>query len=223
MHIDLLRSKPFDSASKPETAAHASQRAKAVPQQRPGATAGGEARVVVRFAVMDVEAQPLALAKTVIQQSRYVAAVVVLEQFRVGPLHPAFCQQCLGRLQRSAQAFEQEKRFWILLANTSLNVLPDRQRHLVAGVAAKAVHATPAPRQERLCQLIPQLDELWIQFHQVAPGHAPRAGTDELSVGVVQKPGWMLLEKRRTPARMVDNHVQHHSRAPAMRLARQFA
>ena len=158
MNIDSFRRQPLHAAGEPEPAAGAGQRAQAVAHERPGAPAGGQALVVVRFAVVDVEAEPGALAMGVIQVAGHVGAAVILEKFRVGPLHAAFGEERFGGLPRAAQSFQEKNRLREFLAHAGFDVLPDAHRHLVAGVATKTIHAPAAPGQKGAGHFLPQGD-----------------------------------------------------------------
>ena len=67
MDIDFFRGEPLDAAGESEAAADAGEGAEAVAQERPGAPLGGQAVVVVRFAVVNVKADAGALAVAIIQ------------------------------------------------------------------------------------------------------------------------------------------------------------
>ena len=72
MDIDSFRGQPFDAAGEAVPAGHAGQGAEAIAHQRPVPAAFGQAVVVVRLAVMDIEADALALADAVIEVTRHV-------------------------------------------------------------------------------------------------------------------------------------------------------
>src|SRR5207247_1484038 len=116
-----------------------------------------------------------------IEIARHILALVILEQLGVGPLHAAVGQKLFRRFERAAQSFEQKKCFGKFLANSRLDVLPDLNGNFVAGIATKPIYATTTPNQKRLGNFLPQLDEIWIQFDQVAPNISPRAGTGKSS------------------------------------------
>ena len=92
MDADFFGGEPFDAAGETESAARAGKRTEPVAQKRPGAALFGEAVVIVRLAVMDVTADTFALAVGVVELPRDVAAGIILEQFRVGPLHAGLGQ-----------------------------------------------------------------------------------------------------------------------------------
>src|SRR5258708_6087121 len=78
VYVDPFGREPLNPARKTEAAAHARQRAKAVPQERPGTAAAGEALIVVRFAVMHEQANPLALLQAVIEITGHLEAGIIL-------------------------------------------------------------------------------------------------------------------------------------------------
>src|SRR5262249_41888067 len=106
--VDLLTREPLDAAREAETAARAGERAESVSKQRPGAAAFGEAIVVVRLAVVDVQPDAPRLLDAVVEVAADVAPRIVLKELRVGPLHPALRDQRLGRVPRPAEPFEEK-------------------------------------------------------------------------------------------------------------------
>src|SRR5439155_931363 len=154
----------------------------------------GESVVVVRFTVMRQHTDARALLVRMVEIAGGLRAGNFLEQLRVGPLHPAFGQQCFRFVPAAAKPFEQEERFGKFLAHAGGDVLPDRHRHFVTCVAAEAIHAAPAPGEKRLGQVVPKFPFARVQLDQVLPGHAPRAGTEERAILAAQKPLWMPLE-----------------------------
>ena len=78
MHVHFFRSEPFDTAREAEAAAHARERAEAVAQERPRAAGGGEAVVVVRFAVVDQHAD-VACLRAVFEVTGDFRARVILK------------------------------------------------------------------------------------------------------------------------------------------------
>src|ERR1043166_6894880 len=107
MNIDAFGCEPLDAARETKSAAHTRQRAETIAQQRPVAAFRGEANVVMRLAVMNVEAKPRALLQRVFEITRDFRAGIILEQLRRPPLHPASGEQLLCRNQRAAETFEQ--------------------------------------------------------------------------------------------------------------------
>src|ERR1019366_10565492 len=87
---DFFGGEPFGAAGEGESAAGTGQCAKTVSQQRPRAAFFSEAVVVVRFAVMDVAADAIALAVGIVEIPRDFFAGIILEQFGIGPLHSDF-------------------------------------------------------------------------------------------------------------------------------------
>ena len=155
VHGDSFGGQPLDAAGETECAVHAGHRAEPVAQQRPGAALFRQSVVVVGFAVMRQHTDALALPVRVVQITRDLHPGKFLEQLGVGPLHAAFGQQPFRFLPGAAQAFQQENRFRKLLAHAGGDVLPDRHRHFVTGVAAETVHAAPAPGEKRFGKPVP--------------------------------------------------------------------
>ena len=62
-----------------------------------------------------------------------------------------------------------------------------------------------------------------LQFHQIFPGRSPRARAHERTVRSAQKPFGMVLLQIRSPAGVIDDHVQEHPRVPRMDRVGQFA
>ena len=96
------------------------------------------------FGIIYIGSNPLVLAVGVVQIPGDIAPGIILEQLRIGPLHSPFSQERFRRFPRPAQALEQEERFGKLLPDPRLDELPNRQRHFVAGIAAKAIAAQTA-------------------------------------------------------------------------------
>src|ERR1700722_11624493 len=109
--VDALGREPFNAAGEAKAAADAGKGAKAIAKQRPGAATRSEAFVVMRFAVMNEEADAPDSLEAVIEISRDFGAGIVLKEFGVGPLHAAFRDQLLGDFPRAAEAFEQKNGF----------------------------------------------------------------------------------------------------------------
>src|SRR5205085_9612625 len=133
MDVNALRSEPLNAASKTESARVAGKSAELVAQQAPGAAFFGEALVVVRFAVMNESADGFAFGVTVVQISSDLRATVILEQFRIGPLHAAFGEQSFGGVPWAAQAFEQKERVWKFVAHAGGNIFPGHRRNFITG------------------------------------------------------------------------------------------
>ncbi len=79
MHVDFLGSEPFNAASETEAAVDAGKGAKPVAQKGPRAATGGETIVVMRFAVVNQNANPRALLKSVIEVTGNLPSRVILE------------------------------------------------------------------------------------------------------------------------------------------------
>ena len=143
------------------------------------ATLRGEAGVVVRFGIVNVATDALVLAVGVIEIPRDFATGIILEQFGICPLHAAVGEQTFRGVPRAAETFEQKNRFRKFLVHAGGDILPRGGGNFVAGVAAKTVHAAPAPRQQRVGDEVPELHVVLFEFHQIFPDRAPRAGTGE--------------------------------------------
>src|SRR4029077_19926518 len=176
---DLFGSEPFDAAGETETAIDTGKTAKPVAQERPGAAARGEALVIVGFTVMNQNADTLTLFEIVIEVTGDVPRRKVLEQFRVGPLHAALSEERFRGFPRAAEAFEQENRFGKFVLHPRDDVFPGRGRHFVAGIAAEAVHAAPAPCQKHFSQGVPKRDIVVLQLDEIFPDSSPGAGAGE--------------------------------------------
>ena len=223
MDIDSLLGEPLDTAGEPEAAGDGSEGAEAVAHEGPGAPLGGEAGVVVRFAVVNVKAEAGALAKGIIQAAGHIRTGVILEEFRVGPLHAAFGKERFGGFERAAQAFQEKDRVREFLAHAGFDVLPDAQWDFVAGVATESIHATAAPGQKGAGDFLPQFDIGGTQLHKVFPGDPPSARRDETAVRSMEEPIRVIFIQRGPPAGVVDHHVEEDPAAPAMRGIGQLA
>ena len=222
--VDLLRREPFHAAGETESAAHAGQGAETIAQERPGAAHLRETVVVVRLAVVNVEADAAALFESVVEVVVNLLPRMILEQFGVGPLHPALGEQILGGLPGTAKAFEQKDRFGKFLHHARGDVTPRGHGNLVAGVAAETIDAAPAPFEEHVGEMLPERGiVVRLQFHEVFPHRAPGAGADERAALVAQEPFWVPLLQRRAPAGVIDDNVEEDLRAPRVRGVSQLA
>ena len=155
---DFFGGQPFDTAGEAESAIGAGQRAKTISQQRPRTALFSEAVVVVRFGVMNVSADARTLAVGVIEVIGDLATGIILEKFRISPLHAAVGQQRFGGFPRAAQAFEQENGFGKFILHAGNDVLPRGHGNLVSGITPETVHASPAPDQKRIGDFVPKRD-----------------------------------------------------------------
>ena len=223
MHVDLLGGEPFHPAREAEATIRTGQRAQPVSQQRPGAALLRETIVVVRFAIMNIDTDAFTLLDCVVEIPRHLPAAVVLKQFGIGPLHPALSEQRLGGSPRPAESFEKKNRFRKFFTNPRDNVLPDREGNLVAGIATEAVHAAPAPDQKRVGEKLRQRRVLRFQFDEILPDRSPSARTFKVAVRFAEEPFRMILLQGRSPAGVVDHHVEKHPGAHSMRGLGEFA
>ena len=152
---DSFGGEPFDAAGEPKRAVCAGESAEPVTQQRPRAPFFRQSVVVVGFAVVRQQADPPALFVRMVQIAGDLPAGDFLEQFGIGPLHPAFRQQSFRFVPTPAQALEQKERLRKFLAYVGGDVLPDRQGDFVTGVATKSVNAAPAPGKKGRREFIP--------------------------------------------------------------------
>ena len=220
--IDPFRGQPFHAGGETKSPALARQGAETVAQARPGGAATGETEVVVGFAVVHEQPVPLALLHAVVQVGGDLDGVVVLEQFGVRPVHAALGEQGFGGFPGAAQPLQQEDRLRVGLVHLGGDVLPGGQGHHVARIAAEAVHAAPAPGEQRPGHGIPKGGAALIQFHQILPGGTPGAGAVEGAVRVPAEPVGPMFQQPRTPARVVHENVQQDLPAPLMDGGGQF-
>ena len=223
MDIELLRREPFHAAGEAECAAHAGQRAEAVAEQGPFAAHLGQALVVVRLAVVRVEADAAALLQSVVEVSRDFVARVILEELGVSPLHGAFGEQAFCCVPGAAETFEQEDGFGKFLEDAGGDVAPGWHRNLVAGVAAEAIDAAPAPFEEDIGDVFPERGIAVVEFREIFPDIAPGAGRDERTFLVAHVPFGMSLLQRRAPAGVVDDDVEEDLRAARVSGVSEFA
>ena len=130
---------------------------------------------------MNVSADARALAIGVIEILGDFAAGIILEQFGIGPLHPAFGQQIFRGFPRTAEAFEQKNGFGKFVLDARNDILPRDDGNFVAGVAAETVHAATAPDQKRIGDFVPEFYIVLFEFDQIFPDGSPRAGAGECS------------------------------------------
>ena len=179
MHVELFRREPFHAAGETKRAAHARQRAEAVAQERPFAAHLGETVVVVRLAVVRVEADAAALLERVVEVAGDFLARKILEQLGVRPLHRAVGEQVFRRFPRAAEPFEQEDGVGKILEDARRDVAPGGHGNLVARVAAEAIDTAPAPFEEDVGDVFPERGIAVVDLGEIFPDCAPRAGRDE--------------------------------------------
>ncbi len=212
--VHSLRGQPFHSGGEAESTALAHEGAETVAQEGPGRAADREAQVVVGFAVVDQEARPFPLSQAIVQVVGDFDGVVILEQLGVGPLHATPSEQGFGGLPGTPEALQQEDGLRIGPMDLCGDVLPCRNGHHVARIAAEAIHAPAAPDEQGPGHGIPEGRAALVQFHQVGPGVAPGAGTVEGSIRVPAKPLRSVLQQTGTPARVVHEDVQEDLPVP---------
>ncbi len=208
MDVYALIGEPLDAVGESVAAVDAGERAEAVAHQRPHAATLGEAGIVVRLAVVNERADARALQQCVVKVAGNIVALVFLKQLGVGPLHPAAGEQIFRVIPAAAEAFEQENGVGKFLANARDDVTPNRHRHFVAGVAAEAIDTSATPNQKGIGEMFPEAAMMRLQFDEVAPRVAPRAGAGELAVFLAQKPLGMFLLQGAAPAGVVDDEVE---------------
>src|SRR5215468_5936467 len=100
------------------------------------------------FAEMNQQASLLVLSKTVIEIMSHLRTRIILKQFRIGPLHPAFTQQSRSGLPGAAESFEEKNGLGKFLLDPRDDELPGIFGHFIAGITAESIHSPPAPGQE---------------------------------------------------------------------------
>ena len=222
MDVELLLRQPLHPSAEAVGSALARQAAQAVAQEGPRGAPQGQALVVVGLAVVDQGTEARRLAEAVVQVARHGPGVVVLEQLRVGPLHPALAQQAFGGRPGPAQALKEEHAIRERLAHPGPEVPPDLQGHHVARVTSESIHPAPAPGEQGFGDGLPEGRRPAVQLRQIAPGHAPGAGTEEASFGIAAEPLRVGLHQPGAPARVVHDDVQEEAPAPQVDAIGQF-
>ena len=170
----FFRGEPFNAAGKAESAAWSGERTKTISQERPHAAFFGEAVVVVGFAVMNVTADAFALVVRIIKIPGDIGTGIILEKFRVSPLHSAIGEQVFRGFPRTAEAFEQKNYFGKFILHAGDDVLPRGHGDFVASIAAKTIHAAMTPGQQRISDGVPKFHVALFQFNQILPDRAPQ-------------------------------------------------
>ncbi len=145
MNINSLISQPLDTICKTKATIHTGQGTEAVSQQRPTTAFLSKPRVVMCFTVMNQCPDTLALNQRVIEVGSHTLALEFLKQLGISPLHPSARQKISSVFPASAQTFQEKNYVGKFLANSSDNITPHRHRHLVSGIATKAIHAATTP------------------------------------------------------------------------------
>ena len=216
--VDLLLGVPFHAGGDAEGALLREHGREHEAQAGPGGGGGGQAVVVVRLGEVDERAALLGEAQGVGEHGLEGAAVIGLEDLGIGPVQPRVADEGLGRLHRAAEALEQEDGVGELAPHQRHDDVPRRLGDHVAGVAAEAVHAQPAPVQEDVGDLAAEGGLGIVQLHQVFPRHAPGAGRVEGAVHVALVPLRVVDLEGRRPAGVVRRQI--HEEAPAVRVRR---
>jgi len=199
------------------------ERAEAVAEERPGATALRETRVVVRLAVVHERADAVALADGVVEVALHRHGIEVLEELRVGPLHAALAEQPLRQVPRSPEALGEEDGVREFLPHRRQDVLPRGQWDHVGSVAAEPVDAATAPLEQRLGDRRPEPRMRVVELDEVLPPHAPRARRVEAPVALAQEPVRVVLEEPRPPARVVHDDVEEDHALACVHRVRELA
>ena len=208
VHVDFFLREPFHAVREPERAAGGRQRAQRRAEHRVAFAGCGQTVVVVGLGVMDHEAVRVGFVPGVVQVAFDLVAGIILEEFGIRPVHVRAVEQRLRDFRRAAEAFQQEDRIREFTADGGNDVFPCSFRDHVSGIAAESVDAAAAPGQEDVRQVAPQGRVLVVEFDQVAPGDAPRAGRNIGAVVLPHEPVGMLLLELRRPARVVDGDVE---------------
>ena len=106
--VYFLFGQPLDAAREAVSAVDAGERAEPVSEQRPVTAFFGPATPVVRFTVMNEQADSAALLERMVEITGDLASGEFLEQLRVGPLHAALGAACVGVGPAAAPSLEQK-------------------------------------------------------------------------------------------------------------------
>lgn len=135
-------------------------------------------------------------------------AVVVLENFGVGPVHAGFVEELFGEGGVAAEAFEHEDGFGVFEADFGDDIAPGGGGDFVSGVTAEAVDAATAPEEEDVGHVAPEVSVGVVEFGEIFPEDAPGSGRFEGVVGgVAGKPFGVVILKVGGPSCVVDWHV----------------
>ena len=222
MNVHPLGGKPFHAGGEPEATALAGQGTQPVPQSGPRDSVFREAGIVVRLAVMHHQPAALPLLDAVVQVARHLGGLLVLEQFGVGPVHATLREQGLGDLPGTPQPLQEKDGLGVGLVDLRGDVLPRRQGHHVARIAAKAVHAALAPGEQGSGHHLPEGRTPMVQFHEILPGGPPGARTAEGAIRVPAEPFRPTLQEARPPARVVHEDIEQDLATPLMDSGCQF-
>ena len=80
---------------------------------------------------------------------------IVLEKFRIGPIHIGGIQKGAGNSRISPQTFQKKDCIGKFLSCFGNDIFPRLMGDHVTGITAEAVHAPHTPDPEDLCQILP--------------------------------------------------------------------
>ncbi len=157
VYVDLLGGVPFESVGEAEGAVEGGEGAEGGAEAGEGGGGGGEAGVVVGFGEVDEVAFGAGGVEAGGEVVFELLAVVVLEDFGVGPVHAGGVEELFGDGGIAAEAFEHEDGLGVLEADFGDDVFPGGGGDFVAGVAAEAVDAVFAPEEEDVGHVGPEV------------------------------------------------------------------
>lgn len=191
----------------------------------PGVGHGGgcQAEIVVSFGEMNLSAFGSGYRDGLGEDRLDIRAVVVLKEFRVGPVQVGAVEQVENDPFVAAQALEEKDGIGKLQANFGRDVAPDGQRDHVAGVATESVYAHAAPEKKDFGHVLPEILVAIVQFGQIGPDDAPGSRRFELVFLVPAfEPFGMMILQPGSPSGVIDGDVEEEPSAAAMGLVEQF-
>ena len=157
MHVDLLAAVPLDTVRDAPRALPAQKSRELHTKPRIAFTALGQAVVVVGLCEMDERSVLLASRYCTRQIPLECAAVVCLEHLGIRPVEIRLGKQSVRDLQFAAKPLKHEYRVGILLPHSRYDIFPCLERNHVARIAPESVHAVPAPEEEHIGHILPEL------------------------------------------------------------------
>ena len=213
MDVDLVAAEPFHAGRDAERPLLREEGGEGCPHLRVAVAMGGEAVVVVGFGEADQRAKVLRTLKRPGEIPFHSAAVVLLEKFRVGPVHATFGEKVVGGGELPAEAFKHEDCVGKNAPHLADDVRPCGCGNHVAGVAAEAVGAFRAPEEEDIGHCVGDLFLRVVEFDEVFPCDPPCAGGEECAILLVLEPLRVARLEGGCPAGMVGGEVEEKARA----------
>ena len=137
----------------------------------------------------------------------YLFAIIVLKQFRIGPVEISFVQNISGYGNFTPKPFQKKNCVRILRSDKGNDILPGGDRNHISGITAETVHTPATPSKKNIGHVLPQVLVGIVQGRQISPYYSPGAWNLDLPLRVPDKPLGMGLMEAGGPAGVVNGNI----------------